>query len=65
MAFFTSDSSMLTFQFERGEVMVKVRIFPCRWVMAILTLTPILTVVFILLIVAGVAILGCGLEVYE
>ena len=65
MAFFTGDSSVLAFQFERGEVMVKIGIFPIGRVMAVLTLTPILPIMFVILIVAGIAILRRGLKVYE
>ena len=45
--------------------MVEVRIFPCRWIMAVLALSTILPVMRVVLIMAGVTILRRGLKVCE
>lgn len=63
MAFFASDLSMLTFEFECGKIVVELRIFPGRGIMATLALSSILTVMFIIWSMAGITILRRRLQI--
>ena len=57
MAFFASDFCMFAFEFECGEIMVEDCIFPSRGIMTAFALRSILTVMFIILSMAGITIL--------
>ncbi len=57
MAFFAGDFGMFAFKLECGEIMVEDCIFPSRGIMTALALRSVLTIMFIILSMAGIAIL--------
>ena len=62
MAFLASKTHMPSCQWEGAQVVIEIGILPIGWIMTGGAIRAILPCVFVILLVAGVAIHGCAFE---